>query len=138
MQVLHTLILQKKISVFLVFLEKYLFCNLFLCNTWTAVYWDKICLFIWECPIQFLHSNFFGKTLHASISIFIFNNGNTRTICKVCSKLTIKSIERRQWHRSGTFNRWFCEDITCCCDVSVADYEQKNVNWIMCKLGYCN
>ena len=26
------------------------------------------------------------------------NNGNTRTMCEVCSKLTIKTLERRHWH----------------------------------------
>ena len=29
------------------------------------------------------------------------NNGNTRTVCKIYSKLTIKTSERRQWRRSG-------------------------------------
>ena len=31
------------------------------------------------------------------------NNGNTRTRCGICSKLTIKIPERRQWRRSGIF-----------------------------------
>ena len=31
------------------------------------------------------------------------NNKNTRTRCGRCSKLTIKTPERRQWHRSGVF-----------------------------------
>ena len=31
------------------------------------------------------------------------NNGNTRTMCEICSKLTIKLQERRQWHLSGVF-----------------------------------
>ena len=31
-------------------------------------------------------------------------NRNTRTRrCEVCSKLTIKTLERRHWHRSGVF-----------------------------------
>ena len=29
------------------------------------------------------------------------NNRNTRTRCEICSKLTIKTPERRQWRRSG-------------------------------------
>ena len=31
------------------------------------------------------------------------NNRNTRTRCEICSKLTIKTPERRQWRRSGVF-----------------------------------
>ena len=31
------------------------------------------------------------------------NNKNTRTRCEICSKLTIKTLERRQWRRSGVF-----------------------------------
>ena len=35
--------------------------------------------------------------------IFIVNNKNTRTRLEICSKLTIKTPEPRQWHRSGVF-----------------------------------
>ena len=35
--------------------------------------------------------------------MFKFNNRNTRTRCEICSKLTIKTPERRQWRRSGVF-----------------------------------
>ena len=31
------------------------------------------------------------------------NNGNTRASCEKCSKLTIKTRERRHWHRFGVF-----------------------------------
>ena len=63
--------------------------------------------------------------LPAGINMFKVNNRNTRTICEICSKLTIKTPERRQmellvktvngwksltiykkssiWHRSGVF-----------------------------------
>ena len=30
-------------------------------------------------------------------------NGNTRIMCEICSKLTIKTPERRNWRRSGVF-----------------------------------
>ena len=30
-------------------------------------------------------------------------NGNTRIMCEICSKLTIKTPERRNWRRSGIF-----------------------------------
>ena len=35
--------------------------------------------------------------------MFKFNNRNTRTRCEICSKLTIKTPERRHWRRSGVF-----------------------------------
>ena len=35
--------------------------------------------------------------------MFKVNNRNTRTRCEICSKLTIKTPERRQWSRSGVF-----------------------------------
>ena len=33
--------------------------------------------------------------------MFKVNKRNTRTRCEICSKLTIKIPERRQWRRSG-------------------------------------
>ena len=40
--------------------------------------------------------------------MFKVNNKNTRTRCKICSKLTIQIPERRHWRRSGIFivNFW--------------------------------
>ena len=29
------------------------------------------------------------------------NNRNTRTMCEICSKLTMKTLKRRHWCRSG-------------------------------------
>ena len=31
--------------------------------------------------------------------LFKVNNENVKTICEICSKLTIKTLERRRWHR---------------------------------------
>ena len=39
----------------------------------------------------------------AGIYLLKVNNRNTRTRCEICSKLTIKTPERRQWHLSGVF-----------------------------------
>ena len=39
----------------------------------------------------------------AGIYLLIFNNKNTRTMCEICSKLTTKMPERRQWRRFGIF-----------------------------------
>ena len=33
--------------------------------------------------------------------MFKVNNRNTRTRCKICSKLKIKTPEQRHWHRCG-------------------------------------
>ena len=35
--------------------------------------------------------------------LFKVNNRNTRIRCEICSKLTIKTPERRIWHRSSAF-----------------------------------
>ena len=35
--------------------------------------------------------------------MFQVNNRNTKTMCETCSKLTIKTAERRQWLHSGIF-----------------------------------
>ena len=35
--------------------------------------------------------------------MFNVNNRNTKTRCEVCSKLTIKTPERRSWCRSSVF-----------------------------------
>ena len=40
----------------------------------------------------------------ACIYLLKVSNKNTRTRSEICSKLTIKAQERRQWHRSGVFN----------------------------------
>ena len=37
------------------------------------------------------------------IYLFKVNNRDTRTRYEICSKLTIKTPERRQWRRSGVF-----------------------------------
>ena len=39
----------------------------------------------------------------ASNYMFKVNNGNTRIRYEICSKLTIKTPERRQWYPSGVF-----------------------------------
>ena len=39
----------------------------------------------------------------ADVYLFKVNNRNIRKICETCSKLTIKTPERRHWRRSGVF-----------------------------------
>ena len=69
------------------------------------------------------------KTIHinpAGIYLFKVNNGNTRTICKMCSKLIIKTQERRQYH-SGVFIVNF-EQTSHIALVFPADLELLNAN----------
>ena len=51
----------------------------------------------------------------ADIYMFKVNNRNTRTRCKICSKLTIKTPERRH---------------TPCSSVSNVNSEQVNASWV--------
>ena len=43
------------------------------------------------------------RLLPAGIYLLKVNNRNTRKRCEICSKLTIKTPNRRQWRRSGVF-----------------------------------
>ena len=45
----------------------------------------------------------FYRMSPAGIHLLIVNNSNTRTRCEICSKLTIRTPERRQWRRSSIF-----------------------------------
>ena len=50
--------------------------------------------------LMFCRNAYIDKNYPAGNCIF---NRNTRTRCELCSKLTIKTPERRQWRRSGVF-----------------------------------
>ena len=50
--------------------------------------------------ISWKHLN---TAIPAGIYLLKVNNRNTRTRCEICSKLTIKTPERRQWRSSGVF-----------------------------------
>ena len=39
----------------------------------------------------------------SNIYLFKINNKNTRKSCETCSKLIVKTLERRQWRRFGVF-----------------------------------
>ena len=45
----------------------------------------------------------FISNFPANINLFRVNNRNSRKRCEICSKLTIKTLERRQSRRSGAF-----------------------------------
>ena len=52
--------------------------------------------------------------------MFKVNNRNTRTSCEICSKLTIKTPERRHYRRSGVF---------------IVNFEQVNASWVYALIG---
>ena len=54
------------------------------------------------------------------------NNRNTRTKRGICSKLTIKTPERHQWHHSGVS---IVNIFTPCSSVSIVNLEQVNAGW---------
>ena len=47
--------------------------------------------------------SFYEKGIPVGIYLFKVYNRNTGTRCKICSKLTIKTAERRQWRLSDVF-----------------------------------
>ena len=55
-------------------------------------------------PAQFYN---FNSTYTAGIYLLKVSNKNTRIRCEICSKLTIKIPERRQWRYSGIFTESF-------------------------------
>ena len=57
------------------------------------------------CCIDFFHIFYtiLKKSFLAGNNMFKVNNRNTRARCEMCSKLTIKTLERSHWRRSGVF-----------------------------------
>ena len=92
--------------------------KLFLPNSWQVFIKTKfmVRLRLWYFP--------------AGNYMFKVNNRNTRKRCEICSKLTIKTPERRHhWHRSGVFIVNF-EHISHCSSVSIVNFEQANADWV--------
>ena len=55
------------------------------------------------------------KTVYSSRHLLVQSqNRNTGKMCEICSKLTIKTPERRHWRRSG---------------VCIVNFEQVNAGW---------
>ena len=50
-----------------------------------------------------MHSLFFTFISPCGNDMFKVNNRNSRTMCEICSNLTIKTLERRQLRLSGVF-----------------------------------
>ena len=71
----------------------------------------------------------------ASIYLFKVNNENTRAVCKICPKLTIKTPERSHWRRSGAFFLTLYEFYILFWSfthsgISTVNFEQKNAGWV--------
>ena len=71
-------------------------------NNWWRIFLVKLVLFAIKshgrfilCPSPIILSWLFG------IYLLKVNNKNTRTRYEICSKLTVKTPERRKWRRSG-------------------------------------
>ena len=51
--------------------------------------------------------------------------------CQICSKLAIKTPERRQWRQFGLFIVTFGLILHFFSSVSTVDFEQVNVSWVL-------
>ena len=71
----------------------------------------------------------------AGIYVSKVNNRNTRARCEICSKLTIKIPERRQWRRSGIFVVNF-EHISPYSSVPIVNFEHVIVGWDISATGF--
>ena len=73
--------------------------------------------------------------------MFKVNNRNARKRCDICSKLIIKTPQRRQWHGSGVFivNSEHISNVDLLTYISIVDFEQVNVSWekLEISLPYC-
>ena len=70
-----------------------------------------------------------GKNSSTNICLFIMNNSNTRKRFEICSKLTIKSPQRRSTVNIVNFDH-ISYLFTSFCSVSTVDFEQVNVCWV--------
>ena len=70
-----------------------------------------------------------NSTYPGCIYLFIVNNGDTRILYEICSKLTLNTPERRQWHRFGVFI-FNCEQISQIILVFLFLTLNINVDWV--------
>ena len=64
-------------------------------------YWRWSCVF--NNVFQQVFADYERRSSPAKFYLFKVNNRNTRKRCKICSKSTIKTLERRLWRFSGVF-----------------------------------
>ena len=61
----------------------------------------------------------------AGIYLVKVNNGNTIIMCKICSKLTIKTLEQHHCRRSGVF----VANFTPCPTASIINFKHVIAGW---------
>ena len=71
--------------------------------------------------------------LAITVGIYLFKDSdrNTITMCEICSKLTIKTTEWRQWRRSVVFIvkfEWISHIVLVLLGVSIVGFEQVNAS----------
>ena len=88
----------------------------------------KFCYFMKEENMGAFRSSPYSTNIY----LFKVNNNNARKRCKICSKLTMKTPERRHWRRSGVFIVNF-EHISYF-SFFIVDFQQVNANWKVCFL----
>ena len=76
-----------------------------------------------------VHDELFNGRTKNPVNIYLFkvHNRNTRKRSEICSKLTIKTPDRRQWCRSGILTNF--EHISHLPSVFVVNFEQVNACW---------
>ena len=67
----------------------------------------------------------YHNNIPASIYLCKVSNGNTKTMNEICSKLTVKTLERHQWRRSSVAN----VTLNTFSGVSIANFGQINAGW---------
>ena len=86
----------------------------------------KICIFKNHVIVTWLKQ---GIIYPAVNFMFKVSNRNTVTRYEMCSKLTIKTPERRQWRGSGVFIVNFEHISHLVLVVSIVNFEQVNAGW---------
>ena len=74
--------------------------------TWTRIFLKALSNFLqmwFDIKIYSVFHLILKISLSANIYLFKVNNRNTRKMCKICSKLTIKTLQQHSWHRSNIF-----------------------------------
>ena len=65
---------------------------------------SRKCLYVFLfMHFRVYYKNLISGAIPVGLYLLKVNNRNTRTWCEICSKLTIKTTERRHWRRSGVF-----------------------------------
>ena len=98
--------------------------------------------FLQENTLQILKYSYFDSfwsiqsasdpfPIPAGIYLLKVNNRNTRTRCEICSKLTMKTLQRRQWRRSSVFIVSFKHISHPSSSVSIVNFEHVTLGLLM-------